>query len=258
MSEIEKFLELAHQLADAARLVIRPYYRQPIAIDNKSDDSPVTIADREAERVMRVLIRQTFPDHGILGEEWGGENLDAEYVWVLDPIDGTKSFITGVPLFATLIALTYKGEVVLGVVDQVILDERWVGIAGQPATLNGKPIQTRQCPSLGLACLFTSGPEYYLNSEDRQAYDRLNQVCGLKRYSADSYAFTLLAAGFVDIVVEAGMKPYDVLALVPIVEGAGGAMRGWGGEVVNLRTDGRVIAVGDKQLIGPALERLQP
>src|SRR5690242_19662847 len=152
-------LALAEALADAARAVIRRYFRQKIAVDDKSDLTPVTIADREAETAMRRLIEAQFPDHGILGEEHGAVRREARYVWVLDPIDGTKSFISGIPLFGTLIALTDRGRPILGVIDQAILGERWVGVAGRPTLLNGVPVRSRACATLAKATLFSTAPE---------------------------------------------------------------------------------------------------
>ena len=152
-------LALANELADAARPIIRGYFRQKIAVDDKSDLTPVTVADREAEAAMRRLIEKHFPDHGILGEEHGSVRAGAEHVWVLDPIDGTKSFISGIPLFGTLIALTRRGKPVLGIVDQPILDERWVGVVGEPTRLNGTAAHTRPCPALAAATLFSTAPE---------------------------------------------------------------------------------------------------
>jgi inositol-phosphate phosphatase / L-galactose 1-phosphate phosphatase / histidinol-phosphatase len=215
----------------------------------------VTVADREAEAEMRALIEARFPDHGVLGEEHGRTRPEADYVWVLDPIDGTKSFISGVPLFGTLIALTHKGTPVLGVIDQPILRERWLGAEGRKTTLNGKPIATRACSMVGDATLYATAPEMFAGT-DAQAFARLRQGVKLARYGADCYAYGLLAAGFVDLVVEAGLKPYDYCALVPVIEGAGGEMSDWTGEVLTLRSDGRVIAAGDPALAAAARSAL--
>src|SRR5262249_8083857 len=151
----------------------RRYFRTPVAVDIKTDASPVTVADREAESAMRDLIRQRFPSHGILGEEYGADTVEAEHVWVLDPIDGTKSFITGRPLFGTLIGLLRRGDPVLGLIDQSILHERWLGIAGEPATLNGKPIRVRACAALAEATLFVTNPRMFPTPELRAAYERV-------------------------------------------------------------------------------------
>ena len=147
----ERYVGLALRLADTARAVIKGYFRTPVTVDDKADASPVTIADREAEASMRRLINQAAPGHGIFGEEYGAERPDAEWVWVLDPVDGTKAFITGKPSFGTLIALLHQGRPVLGIIDQPILDERWLGLDGRPTTLNGNPIRVRPCPSVGMS-----------------------------------------------------------------------------------------------------------
>ena len=245
-------LALADALADAAGAVIRRYFRQKIAVDDKSDHSPVTIADREAETVMRRLIEKHFPQHGIFGEEHGRIRPEADYVWVLDPIDGTKSFISGIPLFGTLIALTHGGRPVLGIIDQPILRERWLGVAGRPATLNGAPIRTRSCPSLGAATLFSTAPDGMFEGSDAEAFARLRKATKLTRYGADCYAYAQLASGFIDLVVEGSLKPYDYCALVPVIEGAGGVITDWQGRALDLGSDGRVIACGDPGLAAAA------
>jgi histidinol-phosphatase len=241
-------LALADALADAARTVIRRYFRQKIAVDDKSDLTPVTVADREAEAAMRRLIEAQFPDHGILGEEHGAVRREAEYVWVLDPIDGTKSFISGIPLFGTLIALTYRGRPILGVIDQAILGERWVGAAGHPTTLNGAPVRSRACAALDKATLFSTAPEVMFRGDDLAGYRRLAGAVKLVRMGADCYAYAQLASGFIDLVVEAGLKPYDYCALVPVIEGAGGMMTDWQARALDLGSDGKVIACGDPAL----------
>jgi histidinol-phosphatase len=241
-------LALAEALADAARAVIRRYFRQKIAVDDKGDLTPVTIADREAEAAMRRLIEAQFPDHGILGEEHGAVRRDAEYVWVLDPIDGTKSFISGIPLFGTLIALTYRGRPILGVIDQAILEERWVGAVGRPTVLNGSTIHARGCAGLDRATLFSTAPEAMFQGGDLVGYRRLADAVKLVRMGADCYAYAQLASGFIDLVVEAGLKPYDYCALVPVIEGAGGVITDWQGGVLDLAAEGRVIACGDPTL----------
>jgi inositol-phosphate phosphatase / L-galactose 1-phosphate phosphatase / histidinol-phosphatase len=241
-------LALAEALADAARTVVRRYFRQKIAVDDKSDLTPVTIADREAEAAMRRLIEGQFPDHGILGEEHGAVRREAEYVWVLDPIDGTKSFISGIPLFGTLIALTYRGRPILGVIDQAILGERWVGALGRPTILNGAAIRVRACASLDKATLFSTAPEAMFQGGDLAGYRRLAEAVKLVRMGADCYAYAQLASGFIDLVVESGLKPYDYCALVPVIEGAGGVITDWQGRALDLAADGKVIACGDPSL----------
>ncbi|MDA8230771.1 MAG: histidinol-phosphatase [Magnetospirillum sp.] len=247
-----EFVLLAERLADAARPVIRRYFRTPVTVDDKDDSSPVTIADREAEAAMRVLIREAFPEHGILGEEHGTENPDAEWTWVLDPIDGTKSFITGKPSFGTLIALAHRGRPVLGVIDQAITDERWVGGAGRATTLNGTPVKVRACPDLAKAYAYTTGPDHF-DAASLPAWERIARRVKQPRYGADCYAYALLATGFVDLVVEAGLKPYDFAALVPVIEGAGGIATDWRGQKLGLGSEGRVCAAGDARVHAQAL-----
>ena len=248
----DEFVDFAHRLADAAGAVIRPYFRQPVTIDDKPDLTPVTIADRESEAAMRTLIGRHFPDHGILGEEHGAERADAEYVWVLDPIDGTKSFITGSPLFGSLIALTRNGRPLLGIIDQPILGERWLGLAGQATTLNGAAVRTRSCPDIAKAVMYTWGVEGFEGAAGRPMRT-IGAEVKLKRYSADCYAYGLLACGFVDLVMEDTMNPWDFCALVPVVQGAGGVITDWRGAGLGLAGPGSVLACGDPALHGAAL-----
>ena len=257
MSEIEPdaFLAFALSLADAAGDVIRPYFRKPLAIRDKADLTPVTAADRAAEETMRALIEERFPEHGILGEEFGRVREDAEFVWSLDPIDGTKSFISGVPLFGTLIALTRGGRSILGVIDQPILRERWVGAVGRPTTLNGAAIRCRACPVLAAATLFATTPDMF-KGEDAASFARVSDKVKLTRFGADCYAYGLVATGFVDLVLEASLEPYDFCAMVPIVEGAGGVATDWRGANLDLASDGRILVAGDRRAHGAALALL--
>jgi inositol-phosphate phosphatase/L-galactose 1-phosphate phosphatase/histidinol-phosphatase len=247
---------MAMRLADAAGGVIRRYFRQPVTVHDKPDSSPVTIADREAEAAMRRLIGEAAASHGILGEEFGRERTEAEWVWVLDPIDGTKAFITGKPSFGTLIALLHRGRPVLGVIDQPILKERWLGVEGQPTTLNGQPVHVRRCPDLALAALYATAPEMFKGA-DAKAWEALRQRVKLPRYGADCYAYGLLAAGFVDLVVESSLQPYDYLPLVAVIEGAGGRITDWQNRPLGLGSDGRVVAAGDAAAHAAALRILQ-
>jgi inositol-phosphate phosphatase/L-galactose 1-phosphate phosphatase/histidinol-phosphatase len=247
-----EFVTLAQRMAEAAGLVARRYFRTPIAIDTKPDMSPVTIADREAEAAMRTLLADHAPGHGIYGEEMGVAHADAEWVWVLDPIDGTKAFITGKPSFGILIALLHRGTPVLGIIDQPILRERWLGVAGHGSTLNGQPIRVRDCAALDRAVLYATAPEMFKGA-DAAAWENIRRRVGLVRYGADCYAYGLLASGFVDLVVEASMQPYDYCALVPVVTGAGGAITDWHGGALGLTSEGRVLAAGDARMHAAAL-----
>lgn len=251
----ERYLDLAHRMADAAGEVARRHFRTGVAVDDKPDDSPVTIADRDAEAAMRDLLAAEVPEHGIYGEEHGVERADAEFVWVLDPIDGTKSFISGVPLFGTLIALLRHGVPVLGMIDQPVLRERWVGAEGHGTTLNGEPVQTRPCPDLDRAILFSTTPDMFTGA-DMDAYQRLKDAVRIQRFGGDCYAAGLLASGFIDLHVEGSMQPYDYLALVPVIEGAGGIMTDWQGAPLGLTSDGRTLAAGDSRVHTAARELL--
>jgi len=250
-ADFDAFLALAAELADAAGAAIRPYFRQPLAVDDKPDLTPVTVADRAAEQVMRRLIERRFPQHGIVGEEFGRVRDDAELVWMLDPIDGTKSFISGVPLFGTLIALLHAGEPVLGIIDQPVSGERWIGAKGRPTTFNGAPIRCRECAGLERATLFATTPDMF-DGADAAAFGRVAGAVKLVRFGADCYAYGLLASGFVDLVIEASLKPYDYCAMIPIVTGAGGIATDWRGGRLGLGGDGRVLVAGDHRSYGAA------
>ena len=253
--ELDDFITLALGLADAAGEAIRPYFRQPFTVDDKADLTPVTAADRAAEGAMRSLIESRFPEHGIIGEEFGRIRENAEFMWTLDPIDGTKSFISGVPLFGTLIALTRAKRPILGIIDQPISRERWVGVARRPTTLNGAVVHCRACAGLAAATLFATTPDMFKGG-DAAAFARMSAAAKLTRFGADCYAYGLLAAGFIDLVLEADLKPYDFCPMVPIVEGAGGLATDWRGTPLDLASEGRVLIAGDRHTHEAALALL--
>jgi inositol-phosphate phosphatase/L-galactose 1-phosphate phosphatase/histidinol-phosphatase len=244
---LPEFIDFAHSLADAAGSIIRPLFRNAVAVDVKDDSSPVTKADREAERIMRDLIMTRYNDHGIWGEEFGIHNKDAKYCWILDPIDGTKSFISGLPVFGTLISLTRLGVPVLGIIDQPVNNERWIGGASLATTFNGKNVKTRACHHLKLATLSTTSPHLF-NAEDKLKFKQVRKHAKYMVYGYDCYAYAQLASGFIDAVVETGLKPHDFCALRPVIENAGGIITDWDGKPLTLVSDGRVIAAGDKKL----------
>ena len=252
---VEEFQDFACRLADAAATVIRKYYRAPLAVESKSDASPVTVADRKAEQVLRAAIRATYPDHGIDGEEFPGERLDAEFVWHLDPIDGTKSFVVGRPLFGTLIALNRAGRPILGVIDQCILGERWLGASGRGSTWNGRPIRVRSCATLERAILSVTSPQMFAAPE-RHAVARLEGAVRFPVYGGDCYAYGLLAMGSIDLIVESDLDVHDFMALVPVIEGAGGIVSDWQGAPLTTASDGRIIAAGDPRVHESALKLL--
>ncbi len=253
------FAAFVDELANVSGVNIRPFFRTALGVENKSSAGgfdPVTAADRAAESVMRTLIKKTFPEHGIIGEELGNERPDAEYVWVLDPIDGTKSFICGMPVWGTLIALTRRGEPIYGMMHQPFTREHFTG-DGSAASYRGpagnRALRVRPCATLADAVLLTTSP-LLMREADRELFRRVEQGVRLSRYGGDCYAYCMLAAGLVDLVVETELKPYDVLALIPIIEGAGGVVTTW--ENGRPTKGGRVIAAGDKRAHAQAMELL--
>lgn len=252
-----ELIGFAERLADAAGPIARRWFRQPVAVDQKDDASPVTVADREVERAIRDLILAERPEDGIIGEEFGSHRAEGEsaLVWVIDPIDGTRSFITGRPSFGTLIALLRADIPILGIIDQPISGERWIGAAGHATTHNGLPVRTRCCPTLAAATLSTTSPRLFENG-DRAAFGRLEAKARDTTFGGDCYQYGLLALGFLDLVVEAKHALYDFAALVPVVEGAGGRMTDWDGRRLRRGADGRVVAAGDIRVHEQALALL--
>jgi inositol-phosphate phosphatase/L-galactose 1-phosphate phosphatase/histidinol-phosphatase len=253
-------IAFAHRLADAAREVVRPWFRRPIEVAYKGDArggiSPVTEADRAVETRLREMIAAEYPSHGVIGEEHGADRADAEEVWVLDPIDGTRLFINGLPLFNTLVSYARDGSPLLGVIDQPIMGDRWIGGAGLATTFNGKPVRTRACAGLSGAVLCTSSPAYYQGKgleHDLAAFERLRGAVSWTQYGVDSYGLGLIASGCMDLGLETEIYPHDFCALAPVIEGAGGVITDWHGERMTLGSEGRIIASGDPALHGPAL-----
>ncbi|CAN5310113.1 histidinol-phosphatase [soil metagenome] len=255
MNVSPELVALANSLADAARPIAARYFRTGVTIDDKSDASPVTIADREAETAMRALLSRHVPGHGVFGEEHGVERADAEYVWVLDPIDGTKAFITGLPIFGTLIALLHRGVPVMGVIDQPILKERWLGVDGHQSTFNGQPIRSRACPTLDRAYMYSTAPLMFPGDLEKKHTALTHQV-KLFRWGGDCYAYGLLASGHVDLVVENELKLYDFAALAPVIKGAGGLITDWHGKELDIHSDGSVVAAGDPAVHRAAMDVL--
>lgn len=254
-SHLDQFLILAGRLADAVRPVSLGYFRSGVEVDNKSDESPVSIADREAETVMRAMIEEHFPEHGIVGEEHGNKNDDAEFVWVLDPIDGTQSFVTGKPLFGTLIALLRAGEPIVGIIDMPALSERWVGAQGRPTLFQDKPVSTRDFVPLGEAWLYATSPDMFTET----SFPRFASLRNKTRrtvYGAECQGYGLMASGWADIVCEDTLQPYDYAAIVPVVEGAGGVMTDWDGRKLTLNSNGSVLASSGRKMHELALEAL--
>jgi histidinol phosphatase-like enzyme (inositol monophosphatase family) len=245
-------IALAQLLADAAGAAIRPWFRRPFLVETKEDFSPVTIADREAEAAIRTLLAEHRPDDGVIGEEYGEDRPDAARVWVLDPIDGTRAFVAGRPLFGTLIALLEDGVPVLGVIDQCIAGDRWIGGTDHPTTLNGRRAHVRACASVGNAHLATTAPWLFENA-DMPRFDVLRRAARDTLLGGDCHNYGLVASGHLDLVVEAGLKIHDWAALVPVVVGAGGVMTDWAGAPMRKGSDGRVIAAGDVRVATGAM-----
>jgi myo-inositol-1(or 4)-monophosphatase len=254
------FAAFVNQLADLSGEIILPFFRTALSIADKGRHGtfdPVTAADHAAETAMRALIHRTFPNHGIVGEEYGAERADAEYVWVLDPIDGTKSFISGMPAWGTLIALLRAGEPVFGLMNQPFIKERFTGASGG-ARYRGpageRDLRVRPCRELSEAVLFTTSP-LLMKPPDRSLFVEVEKRVRLSRYGGDCYAYCMLAAGHVDLVIETELKPYDVLPLMPIIVGAGGLITNWEGGKPH--AGGRVVAAGDARVHAAAIEALK-
>jgi len=252
------FAAFVDELATVSGETILPFFRTALAIENKAKGGfdPVTAADRAAEEAMRKLIRRSFPGHGILGEEFAGERTDAEYIWVLDPIDGTKSFIAGMPAWGTLIGLMRFGEPVFGMMHQPFTRERFSGDGGAAryrGPLGARELRVRECASLAAALLFTTSP-LLMNEADRAAFVRVESQVKLSRYGGDCYAYCMLAAGLIDLIVETEIKPHDIVPLIPIIIGAGGIVTTWENEPA--QNGGRIVVAGDARVHEAALRML--
>jgi histidinol phosphatase-like enzyme (inositol monophosphatase family) len=244
---------LAERLADAAGGEIRPRFQKKIATERKADVTPVTEADRAAETAIRALLARERPDDAIVGEEYGHKAGTSRYTWVIDPIDGTKAFMTGRATFVTLIALLDGDRPVLGVIDQPITGDRWIGVSGRRTTHNGAPAQTRHVPRIAEAVFSTTDPNLFPGS-DAETYLRVSGAAGMRTYGGDGLAYGLLASGWVDIVLESGLKLHDFAALVPVVEGAGGIVTDWVGRPVDAGSDGRIVVTGSTGLHAEVLK----
>jgi histidinol phosphatase-like enzyme (inositol monophosphatase family) len=253
------FTHFVNELATLSGQAILPFFRSAIAAEDKSrggDFDPVTEADRAGEAAMRQLIKRTLPTHGIVGEEFGSEREDAEYVWALDPIDGTRAFIAGLPTWGTLIGLSRRGRPCFGMMHQPFTGERFFGDCGS-ASYRGpggeRRLMTRRCAFLKDAVMATTSPKLFSGDELR-AYDRVESATRLARYGCDCYAYCMLAAGHIDLVVESGLKPYDIVPLIPIIEGAGGIVTAWDGG--SAAAGGSIVAAGDRRVHAAALKLL--
>jgi myo-inositol-1(or 4)-monophosphatase len=256
-ADLETLMTFAHLLADASGAAIMPHFRKALTIENKraAGFDPVTIADKAAESTIRALIEEHCPDHGILGEEHGEKKAQSNLTWVIDPIDGTRAFMTGSPMWGTLIALNDNGQPVLGILDQPFLRERFYGTAQASFcrdSIGQTKLQTRKGLPLGQAVLSTTHPGLFAAPSEKSAFESVAKWARMTQYGGDCYAYALLAMGFIDIVIEVGLKPYDIQALIPVIEGAGGVVTNWrGGSAAN---GGQIIACGDARLHQEVLE----
>ena len=252
---LSEFAGFAETLVDASREIILGYWRQDLEIIDKADESPVTIADRSAEARIREMIEARYPDHGIAGEEYGRVRMDADYVWSLDPVDGTKAFICGSPLFGTLVALLRNGVPVLGVVDIPATGERWVGGEGLPTQLNGTPVKTRQGQPMERAIVGSTSPSMF-SGADADRIARVHESVKLPIWGGDCYLYGMVALGTIDLVIEKGMSDYDYLAPTAVITAAGGLVTGWKGEALGFGTGDCVVAAGDPKLHAEVLRLL--
>lgn len=242
----QRLIDFAEYLADEARKIVNSYYRKQFAIESKADNTPVTEVDQAVEKVLSKLIENNFPEHGIIGEEFGTVRGNAEYKWVIDPIDGTKSFITGRPLFGTLIALVQGEKPVIGVIDQPVLGERWLGANGE-TKFNNVKISTRECRNVSDAYFATTSP-FLFNDGDLRKVENITKTVKCTVYGGDCYSYGQLAMGRLDLVIESGLKQYDFCALAPVIENAGGKITDWGGNEITLSSNGKVLACGNAAL----------
>ena len=248
--DLRALLAFAESLADVARPIARAHFRSLAAVDRKQDRTPVTAADRAIERALRERIAAAFPTHGVFGEEEGPDRPDAEFVWVLDPIDGTKAFASGNPLFGTLIGLMHLGVPVLGVLDAAALGERWSGACGLGATHQGRAIRTRPARPLADAVLYCTTPDPLA---EHAGFQRLRRQVQWTSYGGDCVAYALVAMGGADLVIDRGLKPYDWCALVPIVAEAGGVLCDWRGRPMTLQSDGDVLVASSRAVADAAV-----
>jgi myo-inositol-1(or 4)-monophosphatase len=256
--DFPKALQLSARLADSARAIARAHFRARLVVERKADLSPVTVVDRAIETEMRRMIRAEFPGHGIRGEEFAAEG-GGEFTWVLDPIDGTKSYISGFPLFGSLIALLRAERPVLGIIEAPALQERWLGCEGERTQFNGRAAATSDCQDLSAARVYTTTTDNF-SADERRRFDTLCGAAAMRRYGGDCYLYGMLASGHCDLVIETRLKPHDYLAMIPVIEGAGGRISDWSGAALGSSSsdDGRVLAAASEPLWRQALAALNP
>ncbi|MEM7746214.1 MAG: inositol monophosphatase family protein [Pseudomonadota bacterium] len=251
-----RLVTFAERLADESRSILQEVSGMTPAVDIKADQSYVTETDRRIETRLREMIEAEYPEHGIMGEEHGSRDLDAEFVWVLDPIDGTAPFVAGIPVYGTLIGLARQASPWLGIIDHPATSDRWVGVSGEWATRNGERVHTRPCADFEPALMTNSNPDFF-SPPERAAFDALRARVRYTQYGGSCYAYGVLASGRTDLAVDGGLDPFDIFAPAAVVEGAGGVITDWSGERFTLDWRGLVLASGDAELHARALAFLR-
>jgi histidinol phosphatase-like enzyme (inositol monophosphatase family) len=252
---LDDFAASASTMADASGELIRTEQQKAFDLEIKDDGSPVTSVDKAAEMSIRNIIAELHPDHGIIGEEYAAHAADSEFVWVIDPIDGTLPFLAGFPVFGTLIALLHNGAPVLGVIDMPMTRERWMGGSNLPSTYNGKPVRTRACENLASALMSTSNPDFY-DTASVPALKRMQQATRLSVYGGSCMAYGQIASGRIDVGIDVQFEVFDYLALVPVIAGAGGITTDWNGDPLDIKSGDQFIAAGDERTHAEALKVL--
>ena len=254
ISNLNELISFANHLADEVEPIIKKYFRTKLIIDDKEDESPVTMADKEIELKIRELIEKKYPEHGILGEEFEDKNINSEYIWVIDPIDGTRSFIAGHKDFGTLIALLHNKKPIIGIINCPMHDERWVGVEGKKTLMNDSEVNASSIISLDKSYLNTTG--LYFDNDDhfKKGYNEVIKQVRHFRFGGDCYMYGLVASGFIEVVLENTLKPHDYMALIPIIQGSGGEISDKFGNPITLQSDGSVVACANKKLHTQVIE----
>ena len=245
---MEELIIFSNFLADESSKIIKEYFRKPLTINNKEDESPVTIADKNTESKIRELIEDKYPNHGILGEEFDTKNTSSEYTWVIDPIDGTRSFIAGHKDFGTLIALLYNQKPIIGIINCPMHDERWIGVNGKNTTLNGKDVRTSNIKDINKSYLSSTGLYMFENSNFKKKFEKIIKETRYHRFGGDCYNYGMIASGYIDIVIEDTLKAHDYMALIPVIEGAGGKITDKYGDLIDLQSDGSIVVSANEIL----------
>ncbi len=246
----------ADHLADQAENIALKYFRQPLVVESKADDSPVSIADKEIELTLRQAISRRFPNHGILGEEFERLETGSKFLWVIDPIDGTKSFVTGRPNFGILISLLKNEKPILGLINMAALNERWFAMLDKPTTFNENTVRTRSVTDISQAIFCSTGLDFF-NEMELTIFNYLSQLGQFRLFGGDCYNYGLLASGFIDVVIEADLKPFDFMALVPVIKNAGGVVTDWQGGELTLESSGQILACANQQLHDQCLDEIR-